>query len=481
MKKIFTFVVMAMAAVASMAADYTDSLTVSVNGSVSEQHATVQVSKGDDGLLTFSLNNFILQTAQTTMPIGNIVIDGLQPMVVGNDTLLECSRDILISAGNVPGVEMWYGPMLQNVPINFVAKLAGGHAYASIKIFMAALNQNIDVTFGSGYQIPNSGFEDFRKYSGDIYEPLRWHSFANAGGAWASMVSGMAHTFVSDDVRPGSAGSKSLSLKATSIIGIIANGTVTTGRMNAGSYKAKDPSNHAELDASKTELDGNGNPFYINMEGRPDSLAVWVKFSQGKANAAHPYATVSAYITDGTYFQDPQDKTYTNVMAKAQDNTIATTNGEWKRIVIPFTYVDDNVNGKYILVTISTNADPGEGSDGDEILIDDFELIYDAELTNVTLEDGQVKPEVKGKGAFSVVSYDKNDKDETIATIKVFSDDLKKQITSTFNVTAAGISSVEASNGGRQVYNLGGQRVNDMKAGQVYIVKEGGKTYKVLK
>ena len=40
---------------------------------------------------------------------------------------------------------------------------------------------------------------------------------------------------------------------------------------------------------------------------------------------------------------------------------------------------------------------------------------------------------------------------------------------------------MEASNGGRQVYNLGGQRVNDMKAGQVYIVKEGGKTYKVLK
>ena len=118
---------------------------------------------------------------------------------------------------------------------------------------------------------------------------------------------------------------------------------------------------------SSTEVDGNGNPYYINMVGRPDSLAVWVKFSQAKANKKHPYATVSAYITDGTRFQDPQDKTYGNVMAKAVNNTIATTGGEWKRIVVPFTYVNDSIDGKAILVTISTNADPGQGSDGDEI------------------------------------------------------------------------------------------------------------------
>lgn len=480
MKKIFTFVVMAMTAVASMAADYTDSLTVSVNGSVSEQHATVQVAKGDDGLLTFSLNNFILQTAETSMPIGNIVIDGLQPMVVEGDTLLECARDIQITAGNTPGVGMWYGTILGNVPINFVAKLAGGRAYASIKIYMAALQQNIDVTFGSGYQIPNSGFESFRKY-GKIDEPLRWHSFATCGGDYAPLVSSSAHTFVSEDVRPGSTGSQSLSLKATNIFGIVANGTVTTGRMIAGAMSAADPGNHAELDASNTELDGNGNPYYINMEGRPDSLAVWVKFSQKKASKAHPYATVSAYITDGSYFQDPQDKPYANVMAKAQDNTIATTGGEWQRIAIPFTYVNDEVDGKYILVTISTNADAGQGSDGDEILIDDFELIYNAELTGVTLDGNEVKPQLKGKGAFCVVSYGKNDDNHDVATIKVFSDDLKTQSTHTFDMTAAGISSVEANSAARQVYNLGGQRVNNMKTGQVYIVKEGGKTYKVLK
>lgn len=481
MKKIFTLLVVAMSALSSMANDYTDSLTVVVNGQSAEQHATISVDKDQDGLLTFSLNNFILSMEGQEMGIGNIVIDKLQPMVAGTDTLLECSRDIYITPGDDPNVGLWMGPILQQVPINFVAKLSHGRAYASISIYMAAMNQNIDVTFGSGYQIPNSGFENYRTYAGGIDEPLRWHSFATAGGSWASIVSQTAHTFPSEDVRPGSTGSTSLSIKATSIAGFIANGTVTTGRMMAGAMMADDKRNHAELDMSGTEVDGNGNPYYINMEGRPDSLAVWVKFSQAQANKKHPYATVSAYITDGTYFQDPQDKEYTNVMAKAVNNTIATTGGEWKRIVIPFEYVNDEVDGKAILVTISTNADPGQGSNGDEILIDDFELIYNAELTNVTQVGDEVKPELKGKGAFCVVSYGKNEANENIATIKVYSNDLKTHFTKTFKMTTDGIGSVEADGAVRKIYNVGGQLVDDMKAGQVYIVKEGGKTHKVLK
>ncbi len=476
MKKIFTLIAAAMIAISSMAANYTDSLNVSVNGVVSEQHATVQVDKDANGLVTFSLKNFSLVTNETEMPVGNIVIEGLQPMVVGQDTLLECSRNINITEGDDATV-YWLGPMLGDVPIDFVAKLSNGRAYASISIDM--MGMSIDVTFGSGYQIPNSGFESYHKY-GKIDEPLRWHSFATAGGKFAWAVKSTPHTFISEDVRPGSAGSYSLSVKATSVGKIIANGTVTTGRMIAGSWDAADRANHAQLDMSNKDVDENGNPYYVDMVGHPDSLAVWVKFTQGEANADYPYATVSAYITDGTYFQDPQDKSYSNVMAKAINNTIATTGGEWKRIVIPFTYVDDNVEGKAILVTISTNADAGQGSNNDEIIIDDFELIYDAELTDYSIEDGKVTPQLKGKGAFSIVTYDKDDENNGIATIKVYSDDLKKQSTKTVIVVPAGINTVEAEGTTRQIYNIGGQRVNDMKAGQVYIVKENGKTFKVL-
>ena len=45
MKKIFTLLVVAMTAMSSMAANYTDSLTVTVNGQSVEQHATISVVK----------------------------------------------------------------------------------------------------------------------------------------------------------------------------------------------------------------------------------------------------------------------------------------------------------------------------------------------------------------------------------------------------------------------------------------------------
>ncbi len=59
-----------------------------------------------------------------------------------------------------------------------------------------------------GYQIPNSGFEDYYTYTNhnNIKEPLYWHSFASAGGKWAGTVNGTKHTEPSTEVRPGSTG-----------------------------------------------------------------------------------------------------------------------------------------------------------------------------------------------------------------------------------------------------------------------------------
>ncbi len=118
-------------------------------------------------------------------------------------------------------------------------------------------------------------------------------------------------------------------------IKVIANGTMTTGRMNAASALADDATgNYAYADMSMDDLDGNGDPFYTPLCSKPDSIVAWVKFKQGTPNAQHPYATISAIITDGTRYQDPEATTYTNVVAKAKNNEIATTGGEWKRISI---------------------------------------------------------------------------------------------------------------------------------------------------
>ena len=225
--------------------------------------------------------------------------------------------------------------------------------------------------------IQNGGFEDWGvdkdAPASQAVEPRYWHSFTSASGTWASLAG--EHCFKSTDAHSGN---YSVKLQATSVWGQIANGTVTTGRLNAGSIKADDPANHSELDMSKTETDRNGDPFYQTLEARPDSVVFWVKFSTGKAGTC---ANMSAFITDGTYFQAPPDKTYNNIVGKAENKNI-TACSEWTRISVPFTYADNGLEPKAIMLTFSTCATPGGGKGDEVLLVDDVELIYGISYTD---------------------------------------------------------------------------------------------------
>ena len=225
--------------------------------------------------------------------------------------------------------------------------------------------------------ILNGGFEDWGKYkdaaASEVAEPRYWHSFTSASGTWASLAG--EHCFKSTDAHSGN---YSVKLQATSVWGQIANGTVTTGRLNAGSIKADDPANHSEVDMTKTETDRNEDPYYQVLEARPDSIAFWVKFSTGKAGTL---ANMSAYITDGTYYQAPEDKTYNNKVGWAEYPSIAACS-EWTRISVPFTYAETNLEPKAIMLTFSTCATPGGGKGDEVLLVDDVELIYGISYTD---------------------------------------------------------------------------------------------------
>ena len=476
---------MAMVTMNAMATDYTDSLIVKVNGVTSEQSATVSVTE-QGGKYEFVLKNFTLMSGGQAMGIGTIDIKDITSVDAGGGiTLLQTSGSIQIANGEGDSPSgMWMGPLLGDVPIDFTATINGDKVYASIAITMATLGQTIDVTFGSGYQLPNSGFELFHK-EGKIDEPNSWHSFASSKGRLSGFVKSTPHTFVSDVVRPGSAGSHSVLVTSTSVFGIVANGTITTGRMNAGGFSANDPANHAELDMSLTEKDSNGDPFYAAMVGRPDSLVLWVKFKQGTPNTTYPYATVSAAITDGTYYQDPKgDNTYKNVLASAQNKTIVSKDFKWQRIAIPFSYVDDNIQGKAVLITISTNATPGQGSGTDSLYVDDIEFVYNGGIESYIINGETVNVTPTGKGALVLTDYTTDDKGTKWANVTVYSQDLKKKVTQVIDVTSAGINAVNntaSSSAADGIYTLSGQRTTVMRPGQVYIVKQNGKTIKVVK
>ncbi len=219
--------------------------------------------------------------------------------------------------------------------------------------------------------ILNGGFEDWgvdeKVSASEAVEPRYWHSFKSAYGIFKGFAGDPC--FKSEDAHSGN---YSAMIKASLIWGVVANGTLTTGRLKAGAAVANHPDNHSELDMSNTEKDRNGDPFYQVLEARPDSIAFWVKYSTGKAGTK---ANMSAYITDGTYYQAPEDKAYNNKVGWAENPNIAACT-EWTRISVPFTYADNGLEPKAIMVTFSTCATPGGGSEKDVLFVDDVELIY---------------------------------------------------------------------------------------------------------
>lgn len=485
--------------VTALATDYTDKLLVLVNGVGNEQDATISVNE-HDGLYDLKLKNFALASEGTLIYVGNVEVTDIKPQTSGNAIILHVARKITISAGDVEGVDFWMGTMLGELPVEITAVIEDGKAKARIGLNLmdTDLHQIIDVRFGSaivkgtGYHIPNGGFEDWHTSKDGNEEPNVWHSFGSASGTWASLAG--KHIEKSDKGRNESTCAR---IYSTNAVFAIANGTMTTGRLKAGSMSAANTDNNAYLDMSKSDKDGNGDPFYVTLNSHPDSLVLYVQFKQGTTNSAHPYATVSAIITDGTYYQDPEDKEYKNVVAKAKNNQIAVTNGNWERISIPFEYKTNNVDPKAILVTISTNADAGQGSSGDEVLVDDLTLVYNDKLSSLNVEgfdpnkfEYEVKelnadnlnPIANSRDAIILQSIEETDTTKS-AVITVLAADMRSS--NTYKVTVKNTSGIHQTattkNTSVTRYGIDGRRVNHARKGQVIIIKQAdGKTVKVI-
>ena len=385
MRKIFTLVLVAMTAIAARATDYNVPITVTINGVSSEQMGVITVVE-NDGLYDLTVKNFMLQTINGPMGVGHVELKGIEPYQDGDATLLLTQDQVQMTDGDDPSVPLWMASTLPPVNVLLRGKIEGDHLRCYLDIdMMESLGQLIQVSMGEGWQMPNPGFEFWHASDATHEEPNGWHSFESATGAMAAFA---GHHLTKN--KNAHTGEYCARIYATSIFGIVANGTMTTGRLNADAMMADDPANNAYIDTSLTDVDGNGNPFYVPLYSRPDSVAVWVKFRQGSPNAEHPYATISAVITDGTYYQDPEDKDYTNVVGKAKNNKIATTDGEWVRVTAPFVYTENDVDPKAVLVTVSTNADAGAGSDGDEVLVDDIQFIYNVKATGLKIKGQDV-------------------------------------------------------------------------------------------
>lgn len=509
-----------MTALTGMADTYNGPLHIDIDGKTVDQTTDITIEKQADGNYTLKLMNFKFKLG-VTMNVGNIIITDVPAVSNGQTLMLKAKKNIAITGGSMDF-------MLKSVPIDMIGELRDGDFYTNINISMA--NQKIKVTFGTAkYQLPNAGFETYHtatvtspddpneKSTSD--EPNYWHSFMSASGPLVYYAGYRPVTFKCDDVRPGSTGKQSLMLKSFDAFIAIANGTITTGRMNTGDVIASNTdANYAWSDMSNTDKDAHGDPFYATLYSLPDAMKVWLKFKQATANAEHPYATATAIINDGTEFHEPApSKTvYTNVVGEARNAKIAETGDEWKEFTIPFTYdafAQYGAKAKSVLVTLSTNADAGQGSDGDLLYVDDLSFVYNAGLKAITLtaENGEVftvdgvnaetkeytatvpfdvtannlKAVSDGKGAYVSTTIA-----DGKATIEITSNDLATTNVYTLNIKKGNAQGITSGINGAQaaqaqaagIYTIGGMRVNAITKPGLYIVKGAdGSVKKVLK
>lgn len=527
---------MAALALTASATDYKDNMRVTLDGTTIFKDATtisVDVEDTSKGTYELNLKNFVLNADAA---VGNIHVTNVPSTTYSDGTVtLATEQEIVIEPGDLPGVKDWLGPMLQEVPVKVFGRIKGGKLYANIVIDNSL--GYITVDFGeNGYQIGNSDFELFHeaKYEeATSEEPDFWHSFMSSTGKFASMVSGTPKTFINDvedddaNVRPGSAGKKSLKVVSSVVeldFGLVkskipANGTITTGRLQAGSMDAASSDNCSFMDLSKTDVDSIGDPFEARLNGQPDALKVWVKFKQGplaKKNREYVYATVSAVITDGTYYQDPEAKgvTYKNVVAKATNNKIESKDFAWQELTVPFdydTYAANNADTKAILVTFSTNAQPGVGSTDannvDVLCIDDMSLVYYSQLSSLTVKgasvtgfdkdtyeynmtcEGEVTADdinVVATGRQAVVGKKVEKTAEGYkATISVTAADYRETHVYTVNIKTAAPSGINAAVNNTTaapaaIYNAAGQRVNTAAKGLNIVKNNDGTVKKVM-
>lgn len=505
MKKLYTIVSLMLSSLSIMAADFKDcSMAIKSNISTNIEKSNTTVSINGS---TFSING--LKYSNTDL--GNVELTNLQ-----------------VIEGYSDGTKVYATSAPQYIIIGGEKVAANFRGEVRNSKFRGILNLTVN---GSNYiamigdkadelgQLPNAGFEEFHTATVTINdllapsgtfksdEPNSWHSFQSATGSKKQYVGSSIDTYKEDnDKRTGSTDKRCVKIQSSivKVVGIEkpANGTMTTGRLYAGSTSATNAANNSTMDFADKDKDGNGDPFYPIFTTKPDAMTVWVKF---KGNVKdHPNATVKAILANGKV-QDPEKDDYKkNVIARAANAQIKSNNFAWQKLNIPFEYANKNTP-KGVLVTISTNAEAGKASSDkknlDVIYVDDIAMIYNSGLksaqyknTNLSFANNKTAIEIEGKaneadfsiasdgeGAYisKVLKTNEGETGKSTLYITITSNDLQKS--NCFEVaitdkTATGIFNIKSDSNATSstLYNLAGQQVSNSYKG---IIIKNGKKY----
>lgn len=240
-------------------------------------------------------------------------------------------------------------------------------------------------SYSQVYQFANAGFEEWD--GGSDNEPTNWNTYPSAqcdlsglAALGCSTAKAKKHG-KSTDHRPGSTGSYSCFMYSVSVLGVIANGAITSGQMRLGTTSLSSNENY---NVTRTA----NSSFQQKLNAKPDSIVFWARVHN---HSATEKACCHLYIHDNYDLKDPLPANPTgyesHLVGKVPSYNFQMGDGKWKRHSVPIDYEGcTNNDPQYILITFSTNVNAGGGSANDSLFIDDIELIYNPNLASLSVD-----------------------------------------------------------------------------------------------
>lgn len=238
-------------------------------------------------------------------------------------------------------------------------------------IFTALLSMLFLVSIGQ-FNILNPGFETWTG-SGATIEPTNWNSNRTGTG---NATSGPQTCF--QETNNPRSGTYCARVQTGSTFGVVVNGSLTTGRVNAPSFN--------KSEGYISSITSQAPDFIMPFSGRPDSLIFWYRYNPSGTD----YFSVTAFlhVSDAYSPEVPVNNnhpnTSANIIARATYQSTTATVNTWTRVAIPFVYVD-NRTPQYILIATTSSGDQTGGVSGTRLYLDDFDVFYQPTLITNTI------------------------------------------------------------------------------------------------
>ncbi len=259
-----------------------------------------------------------------------------------------------------------------------------------IKFVMCVLLFCMEMVTEAQTQVPNPGFENWP--GTDVHtSPQGWHSFSEAGGVFAKTMSNTSGNPAALERVTGHTGKYAVAIRCIKIMGVAANGALTTGRVQMGAISSSSAKNYCFTDRE--------NGYAFKFTGRPDSVYFWAKFKMSKP----VYATAKAHLHTDCDFKDFVDIGQKNNIASAILHFKDAGEGDWHCYKQAFKAYDKEYKAtadyapmptldnwtrtpSYMLFCFSTNRYVMSGDKGDALMIDDIRLIYNKALSSIQVD-----------------------------------------------------------------------------------------------